>query len=65
MKQKILTAIFVICAIFIFMGVVTILNGDIENTKEALIMAAYQFLFLSVMLIIKWRKFGRSSISVI
>ncbi|HMI77620.1 MAG TPA: hypothetical protein VK484_02445 [Ferruginibacter sp.] len=59
MKQKILTAIFIICAIFILMGVATILKGDIENAKEALIMAAYLFFFLSAMLIIKWPEFGR------
>ncbi len=54
MKQKILNIIFVISAIFIALGIGTILKGDIENTKETLIMAAYLLFFLSVILITKW-----------
>ncbi len=55
MKEKVLTAIFTICAIFILMGIGTILKGDIENLKEAMFITAFLLFFISLMLASKWQ----------
>ncbi|WP_158267484.1 hypothetical protein [Adhaeribacter arboris] len=58
MKKKALLLVFCVCAFFVLMGLGTILKGDIENRKEALIMATYLLFFLSIMLLITRPKFG-------
>ncbi len=51
--KKVSVFVYWTCAIFILLGVGTILKGDIENTKEALFMAIYLLFFVTLFFVIK------------
>jgi len=53
MKRNFFKIISVACIIFLLLGIGTILKGDIENTKEAMIMAVYLLFFSYIILVIR------------
>ncbi len=57
MKSVISNIFFFSSAIFIMMGIATIIKGDIEGSREGIFMAAFILFFCSIMVIAKWSKF--------
>lgn len=64
MKIQLSTVIFFVCTIFFFLGIATILNGDIESVKGGLMMAGLLTFFVSVMLSVKSKAMARSASKV-
>jgi len=61
MNKKISILIFLICSVFVLMGLGTILTGDVAGNRESLFMAAYLGFFLTVMTVNTLVKYSRKS----
>ena len=59
MKKAVSTIVFLLCAVFIIMGIANIISGDIENYKEGIYMIIFLLFFGTIMVLAKWPAFKK------